>query len=435
MNHLEAWEKYKDLTCDHLPDEVVKVAEHCILDWVGCALAGSREPLSGLLLDQFAHRRGGCSLIGSDRQADAPTAALLNGACGHALDYDDTGLGVACHSTAPVLPAVMAVAEETGATGRELIAALVAGVEIQGRIHLAMGSDHYTRGWHTTATYGTFGATAGVAHLLKLDQQAYGVAMGLAASHAGGVKANFGTMTKPYHAGRAAESGVNSARLAAKGFTASPDAVLGNQGFVGAASNNKAAPGRLREAADEWLIMETLFKYHAACHLTHAGIESVLRLKRKLQPDDLSSLVMTVHPAILDVCGIPEPATGLEGKFSLRGTASLALNGMDTANPGTFVDETISSEVVQRMIRKVSVETDKSLTSMQTRVVWTDKAQQRHEEYHDTGIPATDLEAQQVRLAQKFADLCDFAKVDVADYEQAVAGLTRNGPVRFRPSP
>ncbi len=424
MNHLDAWSKFKDLTCDDLPDDVIKVANHCILDWFGCAVAGSREPIAGLLFDEFGNRSGRCSVIGSDLQVDAPTAALLNGASGHALDYDDTGLAVACHSTAPVLPAVLAVAEEIGASGKEMIAALVAGVEIQGRIHLAMGNDHYNRGWHTTATYGTFGATAAVAHLLKLDHEAYGVAMGLAASHASGVKANFGTMTKPYHAGRAAESGVNAARLAARGFTANPDAVLGNQGYIGAASNGKSPEGRLEEAADEWMIMQTLFKHHAACHLTHAGIESVLRLKQKLVPSDLSSLTLTVHPAILDVCGIPEPKTGLEGKFSLRGTASLALNDIDTANPETFVDDVINSEAVQSLIDKVTIETDDSLTSMQTRVVWIDNAQNAHEEYHDTGVPATDLDEQELKLEQKFASLCDFAKVDAAQFKQAVSELT-----------
>lgn len=424
MNHLEVWKKFKDLTCDDLPDDVVKVANHCILDWFGCAVAGSREPLSALLQEEFGNRQGDCSVIGSDLRVDAPTAALLNGASGHALDYDDTGLAVACHSTAPVLPAVLAVAEAIGATGKQVIAALVVGVEVQGRIHLSMGSDHYTRGWHTTATYGTFGATAAVAHLLKLDEEAYGIAMGLAASHASGVKANFGTMTKPYHAGRAAESGVNSARLAAKGFTANPEAILGNQGYVGAASNAKTAEGALAEAADEWMIRQTLFKHHAACHLTHAGIESVLRLKEGLNAQELSSLTLTVHPAILDVCGIPEPKTGLEGKFSLRGTASLALNGIDTANPRTFVDEVIGSDAVQAMIDKVSIETDKSLTSMQTRVVWVDQEQQAHEAYHDTGIPAENLDEQEVKLEQKFASLCDFASVDAAQFSKAVTALT-----------
>lgn len=424
MNHLDAWSKFKDLTCNDLPDEVIKVANHCILDWFGCAVAGSREPIAGLLSDEFGNRSGRCTVIGSDLQVDAPTAALLNGASGHALDYDDTGLAVACHPTAPVLPAVLAVAEEIGASGEEMIAALVAGVEIQGRIHLAMGNDHYNRGWHTTATYGTFGATAAVAHLLKLDHEAYGVAMGLAASQASGVKANFGTMTKPYHAGRAAESGVNAARLAARGFTANPDAVLGNQGFIGAASNGKSPEGRLEESADEWMIMQTLFKHHAACHLTHAGIESVLRLKQKLVLGDLSSLTLTVHPAILNVCGIPEPKTGLEGKFSLRGTASLALNDIDTANPETFVDDVINSDAVQNLIEKVTIETDDSLTSMQTRVVWIDKAQNAHEEYHDTGVPATDLDEQAHKLEQKFESLCDFAKVDSAQFKQAVSELT-----------
>ena len=195
MNHLDAWKKFGNISVSDLPADVVTVAEHCVLDWFGCAVAGSREPLAKILFDEFGNRQGPCGVVGANLRVDAPTAALLNGAIGHALDYDDTGLGVGCHSTAPVLPAILAVSEEIGATGADMIAALVAGVEIQGRIHLSMGTDHYTRGWHTTATYGTFGATAAVAHLLKLDEEAYWSAMGLAASHASGVKANFGTMT------------------------------------------------------------------------------------------------------------------------------------------------------------------------------------------------------------------------------------------------
>ena len=309
MDHLAAWDKFANMTYSDLPDHVVQVANQCILDWFGCALAGSNEPLSEILRGQFGHRAGVCTVIGSDLKLEAPTAALLNGASGHALDYDDTGSSVGCHSTAPVLPAVLAVAEEIGATGREMITAFVVGVEIEGRINHAMGRDHYPRGWHTTATYGTFGATAAVAHLLKLSKDQYGVAMGLAASHASGVKANFGTMTKPYHPGRSAENGINSARLAAAGFTANPDAVLGNQGFVQAASNAREATDtaeRLAAIADDWMILGTLFKYHAACHLTHSAIESVLKLRTTLNVDDLSSLTITVHPMLLDICGVPE---------------------------------------------------------------------------------------------------------------------------------
>ena len=412
MDHLAAWDKYGPMTYDDLPDHVVQVANQCVLDWFGCALAGSTEPLSEILRNQFGHRSGACTVIGSDLQIEAPTAALLNGAAGHALDYDDTGSSVGCHSTAPVLPAVLAVAEEIGASWKALIAAFVVGVEIEGRINHAMGRDHYPRGWHTTATYGTFGATAAVAHLLKLPKDQYATAMGLAASHACGVKANFGTMTKPYHPGHSAESGVNCARLAAAGFTANPDAVLGNQGFVQAASNPEDASERLAAIADEWLILGTLFKYHAACHLTHSAIESVLKLRTSLSVDDLSSLTITVNPQLLDVCGVPEPKTGLEGKFSLRGTASLALNGIDTANPETFVDEVISSAPVQGLIDKVTVETDDSLTSFQSKVVWVDAEQNVHTEFRDLSEPVTDYDEQGDKLTGKFASLCDFAGQD-----------------------
>jgi len=412
MDHLAAWKKFGSMTYDDLPAHVAQVADQCILDWFGCALAGSDEPLAHILREQFGHRSGSCSVIGSDIRLEAPTAALLNGASGHALDYDDTGARIGCHSTAPVLPAVLAVSEEIGASRKQLIAAFVAGVEIEGRINFAIGQDHYARGWHTTATYGTFGATAAVAHLLKLSETEYAIAMGLAASHASGVKANFGTMTKPLHPGRSAESGVNSARLAAAGFTANPEAVMGNQGFIQAASTPSDATDRLNAIKDEWLILGTLFKYHAACHLTHSSIESVLELKTKQEVSDLSSLTITVNSGLLDVCGIAEPKTGLEGKFSLRGTASLALNGIDTANPETFVDEVISSDAVQSLIPKVTVETDDTFGQFQSKVVWVDKEQNAHEQSNDLSKPITDYDEQGAKLESKFQSLCAAAGLE-----------------------
>ncbi len=429
MNHRDVWDRYRDLTYDDLPESVVQVANQCILDWFGCALVGSREPLADILRNQFGHRSGPCTVVGSDLKLDAATAALLNGASGHALDYDDTGSRTGCHSTAPVLPAALAVAEKTGAGGKALITAFVVGVEVEGRVYRSMGNDHYPRGWHTTATFGTFGATAAVAHLLNLDKEKYEIAMGLAASHAAGVKANFGTMTKPYHPGRAAESGVNCAELAATGFTANPDAVLGNQGFVQAASNGGDFTEDLAAIADDWLILGTLFKYHAACHLTHSAIESVLKLKTELDVADLSSLTITVHPGLLDICGIPDPKTGLEGKFSLRGTASLALQEFDTSNPATFVDEVVGDERVQGLIPKIAVETDTSLTHFQSRVEWVDSAQASHETFNDLSEPVTDLDEQGEKLNRKFLSLCDLAGVDGVSEMTRLEALSQAEPV------
>ncbi len=423
MSYEMMWKEFRSLSYDDLPADVVEVANQCILDWFGCALAGSTEPLAGILRTHFGYRDGACSVIGSQLRVDAPTAALLNGASGHALDFDDTGARTLCHSTAPVLPAVLAVAEELGCSGKALITAFVVGVEIEGRIGQAMGSDHYARGWHTTATYGTFGATAAVAHLLQLDDAMFGCAMGLAASHAGGVKANFGTMTKPYHPGHSAECGINCARLAAGGFTANPEAVLGNQGFVRAASNAEHPDETFDLLQGQWLILGTLFKFHAACHLTHAGIECVRQLMSEHEAGALSALTITVNPGLLDVCGIEQPATGLEGKFSLRGTAALVLNGIDTASPASFVDEVISSDTIQALLPRISVETDRSLTQFQTRVLWVDDAQDAHEAFRDLSEPVTDYDHQRQRLEEKFTALSGFAGYNESATADGISNL------------
>ncbi len=405
MNYLDAWQRFGGLAYAELPDDVKTVAHQCLLDWFGCALAGSREPLAEILRQEYGARRGACSVIGSELRLDPATAALLNGASGHALDFDDTNASVGCHATAPVLPAVLAIAEDIGATGAELIAAFVVGVEVAGRIGNAIGIEHYRNGWHTTATYGTFGAAAGVSHLLGLDAAQYAVAMGLAASTAAGVKANFGTMTKPLHAGQAAERGLNAARLAARGFTANPNAVNGNQGYIQAAGTGSVNDARLARLADDWLILASLFKHHAACHLTHASIESLGRLRERLAPTDVASTTLTVNPDILDVCGIAEPSSGLEGKFSLRANAALTLLGEDTSDPNTYIDATICRDDVQTLLRRVTVATDPELTTMQTRVSCVDRANNRLEEFADVGIPAHDLVEQGQRLRAKFERL------------------------------
>ena len=406
MDHMAAWDRYAGLTYDDVPHPIRTIAQQCVLDWFACAVAGSAEPLSGILRDEFAHRTGQCSVIGSDLKVDATTAALLNGAAGHALDFDDTSGSIGCHATAPVFPAVLALAEELGSSGRELLTAFVVGVEIEGRVGNGIGPEHYAKGWHTTSTYGVFGAAAAAAHLMKLDTQQYAMAIGLAASQASGLKANFGTMTKPFHAGHAAERGLLAARLAARGFTANAQAVAGNQGLTQAAGNGTFNTDKLAHIADRWLIADTLFKYHAACYLTHAAIESTLRLRTRVNVDDLSAVTVTVNPALLDVCGIMAPKTGLEGKFSLTGTAAMAFLGIDTGDQGTFVDRTVQREDVQALIPKIRIETDTDLSTMQARVSCVDRAQQSFDAEYDAGIPETDLVAQGAKLDRKFDALC-----------------------------
>jgi 2-methylcitrate dehydratase PrpD len=402
----EMWERFGRLTVDDLPDDARTVASQCILDWFACALAGASDPLVRILHDEFADYEGPCTVVGCARRMPAMQAALVNGAAGHALDFDDAHLKMGGHPTAPLLPAAWALAEEIDASGAQLISAFVTGFEVESRLGLAIGREHYAKGWHQTSTIGVFGAAAAAARLLGLDAGCFAHAIGIAASQSSGLKANFGTMTKPFHAGHAAERGLLAARLAARGFTANPDALSANQGLAQAAGGGRLRVDRVRRHHDDWLVHETLFKYHASCYLTHAAIDGVARLVTAASSPagHIRAIRLEVNPPILDVCGIEHPATGLECKFSLRATAALAALGRDTADPSTFADATAADPEVCALIDVVQVDTDPALTNTQIRVTVT-TVDDESSTFADSGVPLTDLALQTRLLHRKFAAL------------------------------
>ena len=411
----ELWDRFGTLCLDDAPDDVVTVAKQCVLDWFGCALGGSATPLAAILHNEVARTPGPSSIVASATTHAPREAALVNGAMGHALDFDDTHLEMGGHPTAPLWPAAFAVAEELDASGADLLTAFIVGFEIETQFGRALGPRPYERGWHTTSTAGVVGAAAAVSHLLGLDAVQFGHAAGIAASQSSGLKANFGTMTKPLHAGQAAERGVLAARLGSAGFTANPAAFEANQGLLHASG---AAAGATEPAADPtgWTLPRTLFKYHASCYLTHAPIEAALAASAgQLRPADVEAVSIAVHPALLDVCGIPSPSTGLETKFSLRGTAALALLGDNTADPATFDDKRIVAEDVRALIERVEVATDTSLGRTATRVRITTVDGAAPEASFDSGVPATDLQLQGHRLRQKFDALAGPVLGDEAD--------------------
>jgi 2-methylcitrate dehydratase PrpD len=395
--------RFRTLRLGDLPAEALAVARHCLLDWLGCALAGTREPLSAILRDEIGGTAGEASLIGGGRAA-ARDAALVNGAAGHALDFDDTHTGMGGHPTAPVLPAALALAESRGATGAALLAAFVAGLEVECRLGLYMGAEHYRLGWHSTGTLGTVGAAAAAAHLLELDETRWRQALGIAATQAAGLKASFGTMAKPLHAGNAARNGLFAAQIAARGFVGAPDAIDAPQGLAAAAANGRADAEKLHGAGDRFLIIDTLFKYHAACYLTHAGINAASSLRGAIEPAVIESVELRVNPSLLSVCAIPEPRTGLELKFSLRGTTAMALLGVETADLASFSDAQARDAALARLRDRVRLVTDPSLASTRAIVSVAGQGEQRRAEY-DSGLPERDLGRQWQRLLAKFRGL------------------------------
>jgi 2-methylcitrate dehydratase PrpD len=378
-------------------------ARHALLDWLGVTLAGVQEPLAGMLRDELAGD-GLCTLIGARAQANPHHAALINGATGHALDYDDVSREMYGHPTAPVAPAVLALAEVTGASGTDVLDALVAGVEAECALGKATLGSHYNLGFHATGTIGAFGAAAGCARLMQLDVASAARALGLVASMAAGLKCNFGTMTKPFHAGTAASNGLLAARLAARGFTANPEAIEAPQGFLATQSPEfETLLFRSNPNAPYW-IERTLFKYHAACYSTHATIEAVedLRKEHGIGLDNMAAMTLTVHPRHLKVCNIAEPETGLEMKFSLRQIAVAALDGLDTSQLATFTDANANDPRYVEARKRVTVETEPERDRMTARVLVRLKNGRKIMTEADVGQPATDLYHQWDRLTVKF---------------------------------
>src|SRR5262249_45670902 len=199
----------RKLRYDVLPEEAREAGRQCLLDFLGCALAGAAEPSVEILVATVVRSEGSreAALIGRRERASRLTAALVNGTAGHALDFDDTHTAMNGHPSVPVLPALLALADTEDADGRRFLTALVAGIELECRLGALLGGRHYEIGFHSTGTVGTFGAAAACAHLLGLDEAGWLRAIGIAGSEAAGLKAAFGTMAKPLHAGRAASAG------------------------------------------------------------------------------------------------------------------------------------------------------------------------------------------------------------------------------------
>src|SRR5688500_12832498 len=227
---LELAKRITALRYEDLPSEAVHWAKVGILDTVGVTLAGSSDP-SATIVAGVLSSGGPSLLLGTAKRVSALDAALVNGTASHALDFDDCNNTLGGHPSAPILPALFALADETGASGREFIAAYVAGFETECKIGLGVHFHHYTKGWHPTATLGVFGSAAACARLMKLPEDKVAVALAIAASLASGIKANFGTMVKPLHVGHCSRNGLFAALLARDGFTANQGAFEHKQGF------------------------------------------------------------------------------------------------------------------------------------------------------------------------------------------------------------
>jgi 2-methylcitrate dehydratase PrpD len=349
------------LAAEKIPPKAFEVARRGVMDFTGVALAGSREEtgkiIAGCVREMGATPASG--VIGNSFRTSPHLAALANGTMGHALDYDDLSFTYGAHPSVTLAPVVFALGESLGATGKEVLAAYIVGFEAGACISSPVAQRHYLRGWHSTGTVGVMGATAAAARLLKLDIHQVIMALGMAASMASGLRQNFGTMTKPFHAGQAASNGVLAATLALHGFTANENAVDGPQGYarvLGCDDDidwDKAAAS----LGKTFVITKGIgFKPYPSCGGTLGVTDATLYLRNQHHPDvsSIEEIILGVGP-FENRSLIHRPHQGLEGKFSLEYCVSRALwDGALTLRD--FTDERVNQPEIQNLMGRVRCE-------------------------------------------------------------------------------
>ncbi len=395
-----------NLDADDIPVRAYDFARHAILDCIGCAIAGQGESAMEIMREEFTGDGcdGASTLIASGRSASLHNAALINGTAAHALDYDDVHFRLHGHPTACIAPATLALGEFLGASGRDVLTAFIIGTEVGCALGEMCDDGHYEAGFHATGTMGTFGAAAACARLMGLDGVATTHALSIAASQASGLKVNFGTMTKPYHAGKAAMNGLMAARLAARGFTASDCSIEGPQGFAQAqVPGFKAGPIR-RDDTSAYAVEEMLYKYHAACYLTHSTLNAIqaLRKDHEFSLDNVEVATLKVRSTHSSVCCIPQPASGLEFKFSIQHLAAMALDGVDTGSLGTYCTTNAIDERYIKARDRVVLDLCANMTRTAAMVTLRLTDGRVLSSEADVGMPEPDADVQWMRLTAKF---------------------------------
>ena len=343
-----------------VPKEAVETAKRGFIDCVGVMFAGRNEPVAQILLEEGLFSEKKEAHIHFDRgMTSSSDAALLNGAAAHALDYDDVAIDG--HPSVVLVPAILAEGERLGVTGADLTAAYVAGYECWAELSSRDAEPHHGKGWHPTAVFGAVGAAAAAARLARLDGKRTQNALGIAASMASGLVANFGSMTKPFQAGRAAQSGITAARLAAAGMTSSPDALEHKGGMLAAYSpkGNARLDGAIK-AGREWHILKLGLnvKRYPVCYALHRSIDGLISLrdKQKINPETVKEIELKIGHLQAQVLRHSRPQTGLDAKFSAEFAAAASVVA-GKVGLNELTDEFVRRKEIQALFPKVRITT------------------------------------------------------------------------------
>lgn len=359
----------------NFPAEIVDAARMCLVDTVGVALGAKDEP-AGQVARRVAGNwgsRGNAQVMLGGKAAAAP-AALVNATMGHCLDYDDTHVGCIAHISNPTWNAALAMGLHLGSSERDMLAAFIAGFEMAARLgNNGLGQVMNLRGFHSTGVFGCLSSATSASVLLGLDEDGIRNALGAAATQVGGLVGSFGTMAKPFHAGKAAMNGILAAELAAEGFIAAQDMLEPEGPLATTLVQDKAMLLQLLDQAGNWELPLNTFKPYSCCLLTHPVMDSARKVADQIKDREVAEVVIQVSQPAVHLAGKPAPTTGLEGKFSTAYCAALGLTGR-MATAADFDDATVQDPALQALVKRTRLvaEDDRDVRSARIEIKFAD---------------------------------------------------------------
>jgi 2-methylcitrate dehydratase PrpD len=393
-----------------IPAPVRKEASRTLLNWVGCALGGSRNEAVSIAVSALAPFFGArqASLLGRKEKPDILHASLINGISSHVLDFDDTHLRTIIHPAGPVVSAILALAEYQPVSGRAFLNAIVLGIEAECRIGNAVYPAHYDVGWHITGTAGVFGAAAATGKLLGLSEQQMTWALSLAAAQPVGLREMFGTMTKSFHPGRAAQNGLTAAFLAAQDFTSSDHGIEAKSGWANVLSTQRNYAEITGKLGQTFEVSLNTYKPFACGIVIHPAIDGCIQLRREYQltAGQIDRIDLKVHPLVLELTGKKTPQAGLEGKFSVYHAAAVAIVE-GAAGEQQFSDRAVRDPVIVALRDRVSAAVDPSIKEDQVRIAITLKDGRKLDKYIEHAVGSVQKPMSDQDLEAKFMGQAD----------------------------
>jgi 2-methylcitrate dehydratase PrpD len=395
---------------EDLPAGVRKEAVRTLLNWVGCAVGGSRHEAVDIAIHALSPFSGPAqaTILGRRERMDVSHAALMNGISSHVFDFDDTHLRTVIHPAGPVASAILALAEYHPVNGADFLNALVLGAEVECRIGNAVYPAHYDVGWHITGTVGPFGAAAAAGKLLHLSEQQVIWALGLAATQPVGLREMFGSMTKSFHPGRAAQNGLMAAWLASKNFTSSSAALEAPRGWAQVLTTSRNYAAITENLGGRFEISENSYKPFPCGVVIHPAIDGCIQLRKqyKLDAGEIERVELKVHPLVLELTGKRTPQSGLEGKFSVYHAAAAALIE-GTVGEKQFSDQEVRNPAIVALRGRVTAVVDPAIAEDQVRITIIMKDQRRLEKYVEHCAGSAKNPMTNAQLEAKFAGLAE----------------------------